>query len=229
MQNFKIIILGPGGVGKSALTQRFISGNFIEAYDPTIEDCYLKTVKYKNKEYKLEILDTAGTDQFTSLRDVYINSGDAFVVVYSIDSISSFNDIQSIIDQICTIKESDPSPLIIVGNKCDLDEDREISEEMGEMLANSSRCSFIETSAKLDLNIKEIFYDLLSQLINKRASMTSFQTAYEENEDFKSVIQTDTATPTTYKPKDTSPKVVESAPEQKHRKSKLCEDLCHIC
>lgn len=90
------------------------------------------------------------------MRDVYIHKGDAFVIVYAINSKSSFDDIRPIIDQINTIKDSDPAPTIIVGNKSDLDDQREISEDMGQKLAKSSDCSFIESSAKLDLNVNEV-------------------------------------------------------------------------
>lgn len=101
-------------------------------------------------------MDTAGTEQFSSMRDVYISSGDAFVIVYSINSISTFNDIASIIEQINIIKNSNPAPIIIVGNKNDLDDEREVEEELGQGLAKSTRSSFIEASAKLNSNVNEV-------------------------------------------------------------------------
>lgn len=101
-------------------------------------------------------MDTAGTEQFSSMRDVYIKSGDAFVIVYSINSTSTFNDISSIIEQINTIKDSDPAPIIIVGNKSDLDDEREVDEELGQTLAKSTHSSFIEASAKLNSNVNEV-------------------------------------------------------------------------
>lgn len=101
-------------------------------------------------------MDTAGTEQFSSMRDVYIKSGDAFVIVYSINSISTFNDIASIIEQINTIKDTDPAPIIIVGNKSDLDDEREVDEEIGQSLAKNTHSSFIEASAKLNSNVNEV-------------------------------------------------------------------------
>jgi len=72
MREFKVVVLGSGGVGKSALTVQFVSGCFIEKYDPTIEDFYRKEIEVDNSPCVLEILDTAGTEQFASMRDLYI-------------------------------------------------------------------------------------------------------------------------------------------------------------
>ena len=73
---------GAGGVGKSALSVRFVQGVFVESYDPTIEDTYLKQIEYKDNSYVLEIIDTAGTEQFVSMRNLYMKAGEVFVVVY---------------------------------------------------------------------------------------------------------------------------------------------------
>ena len=72
MREFKVVVLGSGGVGKSALTVQFVSGHFMEKYDPTIEDFYRKEIEVDNCPCVLEILDTAGTEQFASMRDLYI-------------------------------------------------------------------------------------------------------------------------------------------------------------
>ncbi|RNA23560.1 ras 3 [Brachionus plicatilis] len=223
MLNYKIILMGSGGVGKSALTQRFISGNFVEAYDPTIEDCYQKTININDETCKLEILDTAGTEQFSSMRDVYIKSGDAFVIVYSINSTSTFNDISSIIEQINSIKDSDPAPIIIVGNKSDLDDEREVDEELGQTLAKSTHSSFIEASAKLNSNVNEIFYDLLRQLANKRKSMQPPRNSFSPK---SSVVY----------PRDPSPKQnYQKSPQNVHndsngiKKKSLCDKCTKSC
>ena len=78
--------MGTGGVGKSALTVQFVQHIFVDKYDPTIEDSYRKQYMHDNQMYMLEILDTAGTEQFTAMRDLYMKSGDAFILVYSITS-----------------------------------------------------------------------------------------------------------------------------------------------
>ena len=75
MKEFKVVVLGSGGVGKSALTVQFVSGHFMEKYDPTIEDFYRKEIEVDSCPCVLEILDTAGTEQFASMRDLYIKNG----------------------------------------------------------------------------------------------------------------------------------------------------------
>ena len=90
MREFKVVILGSGGVGKSAITMKFVTGNFMEKYDPTIEDFYRKEIEIDQAPAMLEILDTAGTEQFASMRDLYIKNGQGFIIVYSITSLQTF-------------------------------------------------------------------------------------------------------------------------------------------
>ncbi|KRX49103.1 Ras-related protein Rap-1 [Trichinella murrelli] len=107
MREFKVVVLGSGGVGKSALTVQFVSNTFIEKYDPTIEDFYRKEIEVEGQPCVLEILDTAGTEQFASMRDLYIKNGQGFVIVYSISSQQTFHDIKVLRDQILRVKGSD--------------------------------------------------------------------------------------------------------------------------
>jgi len=90
MHEYKVVVLGSGGVGKSALTVTFVTGKFVEKYDPTIEDFYRKEIEVDGAPSVLEILDTAGTEQFSSMRDLYIKNGQGFIVVYSITSVQTF-------------------------------------------------------------------------------------------------------------------------------------------
>src|SRR3978361_306748 len=100
VQEYKIVVLGSGGVGKSALTVQFVQGVFVEKYDPTIEDSYRKHIEVDNQQYILEILDTAGTEQFTAMQNLYMKNGQAFVLAYSIIAPSTFNDLPDIREQI---------------------------------------------------------------------------------------------------------------------------------
>jgi small GTP-binding protein len=120
MREYKLVVLGSGGVGKSALTVQFVQGIFVEKYDPTIEDSYRKVVEIEGQQCMLEILDTAGTEQFTAMRDLYMKNGQGFLLVYSITAQSTFNDLQDLRDQILRVKDTDDVPMILVGNKCDL-------------------------------------------------------------------------------------------------------------
>ncbi|NXV99934.1 RAP1B protein, partial [Fregetta grallaria] len=145
MREYKLVVLGSGGVGKSALTVQFVQGIFVEKYDPTIEDSYRKQVEVDAQQCMLEILDTAGTV-----------------------SQSTFNDLQDLREQILRVKDTDDVPMILVGNKCDLEDERVVGKEQGQNLARQwNNCAFLESSAKSKINVNEIFYDLVRQINRK--------------------------------------------------------------
>jgi len=165
MTTLKIVVLGSGGVGKSALTVQFVQGIFVEQYDPTIEDSYRKQVELDNRSVMLEILDTAGTEQFTAMRDLYMKNGQGFVLVYSIIAQSTFNDLPDLREQILRVKDMDSVPMVLVGNKCDLVDQRVISTDQGQSCASRfGNCSFLESSAKTKTNVEQIFFDLIRQI-----------------------------------------------------------------
>jgi len=170
MLEYKIVVLGSGGVGKSALTVQFVQGIFVEKYDPTIEDSYRKQVEVDGQQCMLEILDTAGTEQFTAMRDLYMKNGQGFVLVYSIIAPSTFNDLPDLREQILRVKDMDDVPMVLVGNKCDLTDQRAISTEQGDVLAKKFNCVFLESSAKTKINVEQIFFDLIRQINRKTGS-----------------------------------------------------------
>ncbi|GFO44058.1 ras-related protein rap-1b [Plakobranchus ocellatus] len=165
MREYKLVVLGSGGVGKSALTVQFVQGIFVEKYDPTIEDSYRKQVEVDGQQCMLEILDTAGTEQFTAMRDLYMKNGQGFLLVYSITAQSTFNDLQDLREQILRVKDTDDVPMLLVGNKCDLEDERVVGKDQGSSLARMFQCAFLETSAKMKINVLEvcIFFVFLSQ------------------------------------------------------------------
>lgn len=168
MREYKLVVLGSGGVGKSALTVQFVQGIFVEKYDPTIEDSYRKQVEVDGQQCMLEILDTAGTEQFTAMRDLYMKNGQGFLLVYSITAQSTFNDLTELREQILRVKDTDDVPMLLVGNKCDLEDERVVGKDQGQNLARIFSCAFLETSAKARINVSEIFMDLVRQ-INKKS------------------------------------------------------------
>jgi len=92
--------MGGGGVGKSALTLRLITNNFDEEYDPTIEDLYRMVFYIDNQSTTVDILDTAGQDEFSSMQDQWVREGDGFLLVYSITSSATFNEVKQLYEKI---------------------------------------------------------------------------------------------------------------------------------
>jgi len=165
MQDIKIVVLGTGGVGKSALTVQFVQGIFVDKYDPTIEDSYRKPFEVDGEQKVLEILDTAGTEQFTAMRDLYMKNGHGFVLVYSITATSTFNDLTDLKEQILRVKDCETVPLVLVGNKCDLKDQRQITTDQGEQLSKQMNCSFLEASAKDRINVDNVFVEVVRQVL----------------------------------------------------------------
>lgn len=165
MREYKVVVLGSGGVGKSALTVQFVSGNFVEKYDPTIEDFYRKAIEVENTMAILEILDTAGTEQFASMRDLYIRNGQGFVIVYSVTSKQSHQDVVVLREQIIRVKGTENVPMVLVGNKADLEPDRQVPTSEGMILANEWEVPFYETSAKRCINVNEVFADCVVEIM----------------------------------------------------------------
>lgn len=170
MREYKLIVLGAGGVGKSCLTIQYISSQYIDSYDPTIEDSYNKIINIDNRIVELEILDTAGIEQFTAMRELYIKNGDGFILVYSINDLNSFKELIKLREQILKIKGSQNNCLmVLVGNKADLNYmERKVSIQDGIDLSESwGGIPFYETSALLRNNVDEVFIDLVRQIIRK--------------------------------------------------------------
>jgi small GTP-binding protein len=164
----KLVVMGSGGVGKSAMSMRFVQNIFIDSYDPTIEDSYRIQKIINGKHYYMEILDTAGTEQFTVMRDLYIKNGHGFMLVYSVTAAASFHDLEHIHNQINDVTDGKHVPIMICGNKCDLVDDRVIETDAGQALADSLNCNFMETSSKTKQNIEESFMGLIQMVIDDR-------------------------------------------------------------
>jgi GTPase KRas len=149
-------------------------------------------VQIDGQSCMLEVLDTAGQEEYTALRDQWIRDGEGFVLVYSISSRSSFTRIQKFHHQIQRVKESaaagsptypgsplsqtmgsstfGPAPVMLVGNKCDRVTEREVSTQEGSALAKQLNCDFVEASAKNCVNVEKAFFDVVRRLRNQRAS-----------------------------------------------------------
>jgi len=160
----KVIMVGSGGVGKSALTLQFMYDEFVEDYEPTKADSYRKKVVLDGEEVQIDILDTAGQEDYAAIRDNYFRSGEGFLCVFSITDTDSFQSTQDFREQILRVKGDDSVPFLLVGNKCDLDERRKISRDEAEGRAAQWKVPYVETSAKTRSNVDKVFFDLMREI-----------------------------------------------------------------
>ncbi len=149
-------------VGKSALTIQFFQKMFVEDYDPTIEDSYIQHTETDGQWCILDVLDTAGQEEFSAMREQYMRKGDAFLLVYSVTDKASFTNIRNFHTLILRVKDKDAYPMILVANKVDLVHLRQVSQEQGQDLANVLRIPYIETSAKNPpVNVDKAFHEVV--------------------------------------------------------------------
>ena len=161
-------MLGTGSVGKSAITIQYISHFFSYAYNPTIEDSFRTNIEIDDEIYQISILDTAGQEEYSSLRDSYIRSGNGFVLVYSIVSKASFLEANGIREEIYRVLDKDPSepvPILLVGNKLDLEYERQVPKEEVQEIAAAWGIEFMECSAKEKINIDEIYEKIMRKIL----------------------------------------------------------------
>ena len=182
-KQYKVVMLGSGAVGKSAITVQMVSGHFLSSYDPTIEDSYRTTININNKDIILNIIDTAGQEEFYALRDQYIRSGDGYIIVFSITSVTSFLEVNAIKEQLNMVLDVDNNtliPIILVGNKCDLEEYRQVHSSDAQRLANELKVKYFETYAKNKTNINRIFEELVYLI--EANNQTNIQNTSNQNE-----------------------------------------------
>lgn len=168
------MVLGAGGVGKSSVTVQFVQGVYVESYDPTIEDSYRKQIEIDGRACDLEILDTAGVAQFTAMRELYIKSGKGFLLVYSVTDENSLKELLALREQVLRIKDTDNVPMVLIGNKSDLESDRVLSIEDGVQVSQKwGLVPFYETSAMYKTNVDEAFIDVVRQIMRKEAAISA--------------------------------------------------------
>ena len=163
VQNYKIACIGPGGVGKSALTLRYCQGVFVSVYDPTIEDAYRKSQEIDGEMVHLDILDTAGQEDYVALRTQWMRERQGFLLVYSMTDRQSYEDIIPFWEQLQDVHaDDDQIPVIVVANKSDMKDQREVSEREGHDLCKMcGNAKYVETSAKSGQNIDKAFASLI--------------------------------------------------------------------
>ncbi|XP_022246059.1 ras-related protein Rap-1b-like [Limulus polyphemus] len=165
MREYKLVVLGAGGVGKTSLVVQYLEGFYSSTYKPTVEDYYRHTMQMPDGIFHtVEILDTSGSHHFPAMRELSIRSGRGFVLVFSVNDLQSFHEALHLWDLIS--KSRGPEvPVILVGNKSDLTAERKVQKEKAQQTAKDvmNNCRYIETSAKYNLNVSDLFQELLLQ------------------------------------------------------------------
>jgi small GTP-binding protein len=168
---FKTIVVGDGAVGKTAITYRYATNKFQENYKMTIGvDFTIKEIEYKGKKVKVQVWDTGGQEKFKNIRPLYYQGALGGLVVFDVTLRESYENIETWIGEV--LKNCHKMPAImLVGNKIDI-ADREVTSEEGKELAKKiskkvgMKIPYYETSAKTGETIKEVFSDLVHQMVD---------------------------------------------------------------
>lgn len=163
---FKILLLGDSSVGKTSLITRYTEGLFQLTHVATLGiDFKVKFVTLDSKKIKIELWDTAGQERFRSLSKNYFKGAHGFIFIYDVTKEKTFEGVKTWITQAKATTHLESFQMILVGNKCDCpEEEREIMIDDLKKEATKNNCEFIETSAKEDINVSEMFSTLISNL-----------------------------------------------------------------
>lgn len=141
-----------------------MDGQFVDSYDPTIENVFTKTTRIRSQDYDLKLVDTAGQDEYSIFPAQYSMDIHGYVLVYSITSLKSFEVVQVIYEKLLDMMGKIQVPIVLVGNKTDLHMERMISSEEGKRLALTWKAAFIETSAKQNESVADVFHTMLLEI-----------------------------------------------------------------
>ena len=165
---FKILTIGESGVGKTCILRRFVENKFLKNHLATIGiDFKTKTLNINNQEIKLKIWDTAGQERFRNITTQYYKGADGIVLVYDVTDEASYEKIREWMEQIHSNTQKEEIGLVLLGNKCDM-EPRNVTEDMGNKMAEELKTDYFETSALTGQGIKEAFEQLTRDIMKKR-------------------------------------------------------------
>lgn len=164
-REYKLVMVGSSGVGKSALTIRFVRGEFAQYWDPTIEDSYRKKCIVDGNVVEIDILDTAAL-HYSNTFHHYYRTGQAFIICFSVIDKKSFEEVVLFYDFIMRFQEEEDkeTPILLVGNKIDMRIQRVVTKEDALQLAKKLNCVYVETSAKNNENVTHLFYESVRRI-----------------------------------------------------------------
>jgi len=165
----KLLLIGDSGIGKSALVYKYCEDSFTPSFISTIGiDFKVKNITVQSKHIKLQIWDTAGQERFRSITSAYYRGAHAAIICYDITSHSSFEHVETWINDIRSKTNSIELLLTIVACKCDLESARVITETQGREMALKFKAQFYETSSKNNIGITEMFYYVTDRVLHEK-------------------------------------------------------------
>ena len=163
--NLKILIVGDSNVGKTSILLKYIDGKYPDEHVSTIGvENKIKNFEYKGFKVRLQIWDTVGQERFHSITYNYFHNSDGIIFVYDITNHKSFEGVKNWIKEAEEFEDS--FKRILLGNKCDLIDQREVTKEEVEDYCNEKNIELFETSAKIDINLKEVFDKIIELIFN---------------------------------------------------------------
>ena len=167
-QTFKILTIGESNVGKTSILRRFVENKFSKIHLSTIGiDYRTKSLHVYGKDIKLKIWDTAGQERYHNITSQIYKGADGIMLVYDVTEETSFIKIKDWMEQIITNIGGDEISIVLLGNKCDVEE-RAITKERGQEMANSLKVFYYETSALNGMGINDAFEGLTKEIMKKK-------------------------------------------------------------
>eukprot|EP00123_Amoebidium_parasiticum_P013153 comp21801_c0_seq3/m.31013 comp21801_c0_seq3/g.31013 ORF comp21801_c0_seq3/g.31013 comp21801_c0_seq3/m.31013 type:complete len:211 (-) comp21801_c0_seq3:552-1184(-) len=178
---FKLLLIGDSGVGKTCVLFRFSDDSYNATFISTIGiDFKIRTIELDGKKIKLQIWDTAGQERFRTITTAYYRGAMGIMLVYDVTCEKSFENIRQWIRNIETHASEDVEKMVL-GNKCDMDDKRMVAKERGEALAQEYNVTFLETSAKNNINVEQAFTQMAAAIKKKMDSKAAAPSKPQNN------------------------------------------------
>ncbi|XP_068647257.1 ras-related protein RABD1-like isoform X1 [Aristolochia californica] len=170
---FKLLLIGDSSVGKSCLLLRFADDSYVDSYISTIGvDFKIRTVELDGKTIKLQIWDTAGQERFRTITSSYYRGAHGIIIVYDVTDVESFNNVKQWLSEIDRYA-SDSVCKLLVGNKCDLVDEKVVATQTAQAFADELGIPFLETSAKDSINVEEAFLTMAGEIKKRLGTQPS--------------------------------------------------------
>ncbi|XP_037014695.1 ras-related protein Ral-A-like [Artibeus jamaicensis] len=160
----KVLVAGSSGGNRTALTLRFLYGESVQDFEPTRALSYRKNVVLDGEEVQIDIVDPVGQEDYAAIKDGYIRARDGFLCVFSVTEMQSFAATADLRELILRVKEDENVPFLLVGNRSDLESERQVSVQEAKARAKQWNVNYVEASAETRTNVDKIFFDLMREI-----------------------------------------------------------------